>query len=98
MPVQIELPQDQLDNVLRLIFTANRERVTALRNASYYALRRLGVRRRSRAEAATKMPEGSDHCDMMSVFVWMNKVQPTDREAVAQIALIDATAATRLGG
>lgn len=97
MPVQAELPQSQLDNVLRMVHSADRDKVLALRNATFNNMKRLGVRR-DRSKAVAKMPNGSDQFDLMSIFVWMAKVAKADKAAVEQIIQIDATAVARTGG
>ena len=96
MAVEKQLPQNQLDNVIRMIHSSDRGRVLSLRNATYNTLQRLQVRRDTKT-AVGSMPDGSDHCDLMSIYVWLNKILPTDTDAVAQVVQIDATAVARTG-
>lgn len=97
MPVQTELPKNQMNNVLRLIKTASLDQVKALKTATYNELKRLGAKRDGR-KAARKIPSGSDQGDIMSIVQWMSRVSPADKKAVDQIIKIDATCCRRVGG
>jgi len=94
MPIQKHMPQQHFDNVIRMIHCSSRERILSIRHATYNTLRRLKVRR-NKALAVTAIPAGSDQHDVMSLFVWMNKVNREDKEAVEQILTMDATAVLR---
>jgi hypothetical protein len=94
--VQKELVATHFNNIIRLIHQVDRERVLWLRNVSFNTLRRLGVKR-DVSKAIGKLPAGSDQCDLGSIRTWMDKVQPTDLVAVAQVVAIDATAVSRTG-
>ena len=96
MPVQKNLPQGHLDSVIRMIFREGRDRVVSLQHATHNTLKRLKVRR-NLTRAVVAMPAGSDQVDLMSLFVWMNKVTREDKAAIAQVVAIDATASSRLG-
>lgn len=94
--IQVEMPMNHLNNVIRVILRSEPERVKILRTATYLALIRLGVKR-DMTKAVAKTPAGSDQCDFQSIIVWLNKVQPGDTLAVAQVVQIDATAVSRTG-
>jgi hypothetical protein len=97
MPVQTELPDHQLNNVLRFVKMAALNKVLGLKTATFNTLKRLGVKRDGRM-AARKVPKGSDQGDVGSIIRWMDGIQPTDKKAVAQIVKIDATCCRRVGG
>ncbi len=94
MPVQKELPQNQLNNIIRMVLKADQERALAIRQATFDTLKRLRVPR-DLSKATTKTPNGSDQCDIGSIITWLNKVEKIDSVAITQIVLIDATAVAR---
>ena len=96
MSVQVELPVGQLNNVIRLIHCAERERVEVLRTATESTLARLKVARNLR-KAIGKTPAGSDQWDVGSIVAWLNKIKATDALAIQQLVAIDATVVSRTG-
>lgn len=94
--IQKELPDNQFASVIRMVNSADRERVLALRNATFNTLKRLKLRRDA-TKAVTNLPAGSDHVDLMSLYVWLSKVEAADKAAVEQVVKIDATAVSRTG-
>ena len=88
------MPKNHFNNVLRLILRSDVTRVMVLRNATHAALKRLGAAR-DPSKAAKKMPKGSDQGDMMSIITWLQGVDKSDAEAVAQVVALDATAYSR---
>ena len=88
------LPKNHFQNVVRMILRSSSERVMVLRNATHVALKRLGAKR-DESKAIGKMPKGSDQGDMMSIITWLQNVDKSDTEAVAQVVALDATAASR---
>ncbi len=97
MPVITTMPQRHFDTIIRLIKISNMERVKSLRTATHAALGRLRVKR-DLDKAVGGVPKGSDQSDFSSIFCWMNKVDPNEAEAVAQVIAIDATAVVRMKG
>ena len=98
MPVEKNLPPTQFNNVVRWIKQTEVDRLKGLTVATAATIARLHVRSVRMRNAIKGVPEGSDHFDSGSLVEWMNKVQPEDQEAVAQVLAIDATARARLGG
>jgi hypothetical protein len=94
MSIQKELPANQLNNFVRMLFRADTERVMVLRNATFLALRRLGVKR-DQSKAVSKIPDGTDQIDLGSAITWMDGIVPEDTVAVSQIVVLDATAVFR---
>lgn len=92
--IQKELPQNHLNNVLRMVLRAETERVWAIRNATHTALKRLRVGR-DLTKAVKMAPAGSDQCNMRSVFDWLDKIEHGDTAAIAQVIQIDATCCSR---
>jgi RAB protein geranylgeranyltransferase component A len=88
--VQIELPQNQFNNVIRMVRRSEAERVLVLRNATFNALKALGVKRDTNMVVAG-MPAGSNQVDIGSVITWVKKIKKTDTAAIAQLLQIDAT-------
>ncbi|MCK9570106.1 hypothetical protein M0R72_14275 [Candidatus Pacearchaeota archaeon] len=88
--IQIELPQNHFNNVIRMVRSSASERVLILRNATYNALKALGVARDT-TKAVPGAPKGSDQVDLGSVISWVKKVKVTDTVALAQLVQIDAT-------
>ena len=97
MPVVKYLPENQFNNVIRAIKLGDLERVKEYKIATFFALKRLGVKRRV-VNAKKKTPNGSDQVDVGSFITWLNKVQVGDKEAIVQIVAIDATACRRVEG
>ena len=97
MPVVKYLPENQFNNVIRAIKTGSLERVKEYKTATFFALKRLGAKRRV-VNAKRKVPDGSDQVDVGSFITWLNKVQVGDKKAIAQIVAIDATACRRVEG
>lgn len=91
---QRHLPPNQLNTVIRFIKKAPLDRVAVLRQATFDSLRRLGVKRNV-GKAVAGVPAGSDQGDVQSLIVWMGRITAADREAVAQLVAIDATAVQR---
>lgn len=94
MPIQKELPANQLNNFVRMLFRADTERVMVLRNATFLALRRLGVKR-DLSKAVGKMPDGTDQIDLGSAITWMDGIMSEDTIAASQVVVLDATAVSR---
>ena len=100
MPIQIELPDNQFNTVIRNIKQISIANVNFLRYHTFHTLKRLRVRR-NLTKAITGIPDGSDHLNMQNIVVWMNKsAARTDQTelAVAQIVAIDATCCNRTIG
>jgi hypothetical protein len=88
--VQIELPQNQFNNVIRMVRRSEAERVLVLRNATFNALKALGVKR-DLSMVVVGMPTGSNQVDIGSVIAWVKKIKLSDTAAIAQLLQIDAT-------
>ena len=100
MPVQIELPDNQFDTVIRNIKQMSIDNVNFLRYHTFHTLKRLRVKR-DLTKAVAGIPDGSDHLNMQSIVVWMNKIAAkTDqtKKAIAQIVSIDAACCGRTTG
>ena len=97
MPREFKLPPKHMDNVIRLIKKVSLDHVKNLRTASYNNLKRLELKRDGRL-ARRKIPAGSDQFDLGSIITWMNQIPKTDKKAVRQLLVIDATCCRRLGG
>jgi hypothetical protein len=100
MPIQIELPENHFDTIIRCIKKFPLDRVDFLRNATFHTLKRLRVKR-DLSKAVSGIPKGSDHLNVMSIVVWMSKISARNdqtEKAVAQIVAIDATCVARSTG
>ena len=97
MPVEKHLPDNQFNNIIRLVKMADLERVKHIKTATFLALKRLKAKRRV-VNAKRKIPKGSDQVDIGSFITWMSKVQAVDKKAIEQIVSIDATACRRVEG
>jgi len=95
MPIQVELSEGQMNNVIRLVKTADVSRVQSVSLAVLAALGRLRSRRDLRLTIANT-PLGSDQHDLGSFVTWTKQITRADRAAVAQLRVIDATATARL--
>ena len=95
MPIQVELSQGQMDNVIRLIKTADVSRVQSVSAVAIAALSRLRRKRRLQ-RAVTVTPLGSDQHNVASFVEWANRLTRADGNAIDQLLVIDATAAMRL--
>jgi len=95
MPIQVELSQGQMNNVIRLVKTADISRVQAVSSAVLAAMGRLKARR-NLSQAIAGTPPGSDQHDLGSFITWTKRITRVDRAAVAQLRVIDATATARL--
>jgi len=92
--VQVELSPNGLNSIVRMIHRADHDRIQWIVTATHETLCRLKAKRDA-AKAVVKMPDGSDQCDMGSIKVWLDKIKPEDKAAIAQIQVIDATAFVR---
>lgn len=97
MPIQLKMPDNHFRNVIRAIRTANLDRIKPLEGVVKEAMKRLS-QKRSMKMAWKKTPEGSDQLDIGSLIAWVNKIQPANKPAIAQLVSIDATLARRLKG
>ena len=97
MPIEKHLPENQFNNIIRMIKMGSMNVVKEIKTATFLALKRLGATRRP-VNARKKIPAGSDQVDVGSFITWMNKVQASDKKAVEQIVIIDATACRRAEG
>lgn len=88
------LPKNQFNNIIRWINTGSVDRAISIRQASFTALKRLGVPR-NEAKAVTGIPNGSDQFDSGSLVTWMQKIKPENKRAIWQLQAIDATAVKR---
>ena len=97
MPREFTLQSKHMDNVIRLINMAPFDHVKHLRTAAWANLKRLGLKRNAKL-ARMKIPKGSDQFDLGSIITWMEKIPKTDKKAVRQLLVIDATICRRMGG
>ncbi len=97
MPVEKHLPENHMNNIIRVIKMSSMDVVKEIKTATFLALKRLGVKRRV-VNARKKIPKGSDQVDIGSFVTWLNKVQVEDKKAIEQIVIIDATACRRTEG
>lgn len=88
------LPQNQFNNIIRLIRRGDINLVMSLRNVTFTKLKSLKVAR-DPAKVVIKTPAGSDQVDVQSIVVWVNNVHPSDKDSVAQLVAIDATLVDR---
>lgn len=95
--VQVELPRDHFNNVIRYLKNCSLDRVNNLRSATFAAMKRLGVQR-DLDSAVKGVPNGSDQGDIRSIIVWMDKITKTDKKAIKQLVAIDATCVMRTEG
>ena len=92
--VKLEFSTHGLNTMIRQILHADKERVNWLRTATEQAMASLGVKR-NLAKAVSKVPEGSDQCDLGSFVAWLKKITKNDTAAIGQLILLDATLASR---
>jgi len=97
MPREFTLPTKHMDNVIRLLNTASLDHVKHLRTATWNNLKRLELKRDIRV-ARKKVPKGSDQFDLGSIITWMYNISKTDKKAIKQLLVIDATACRRMAG
>ena len=95
MPIQVELSQGQMNNIIRLLKTADVSRVQSISVIAVAALSRLHRRRRLQL-AATTTPLGSDQYNIGSFVAWTKQLTRADNNAIDQLLVIDATSAARL--
>lgn len=88
------LPKPQFNNIIRVVRHGSLDNVTAVRTATFYALKRLGVARNTE-KAVAKTPKGSDQVNIGSFVTWTQKLKSSDDEGVRQLVAIDATAVLR---
>lgn len=94
MPIQIRLPDNQFNNVIRVIKKSQVDRVKNIRQISFDTLKRLKVKR-DLSKAVKGIPKGSDQTNVRAIIDWMNKVERKNKWAVRQVVAIDATAVVR---
>jgi len=97
MAKEVRLPKRHFDSVVRMIKRSSMDRAMMLRTATYNTLKRLGVRR-NRSKAVLGVPDGSDQVDTGSIVAWLNKVKPSNADAIQQVVAIDATVVQRTRG
>ncbi len=97
MPVEIQLPPQHFKTVIRGIKRTNVDRAGMIQTAASETLKRLGVKPKP-DKAIKGMPEGSNQMDVMSIIVWMKKVERNNKKAVRQVVAIEATATQRISG
>lgn len=92
-----KLPQNQFDNVIRWIKTADSDRLAQLQLAVKAAMQRLRIRSAPEL-ACSGVPAGSDHFESGSIVEWLSKVTRQDMEASHQVCVLDATIQHRISG
>ena len=97
MSVIKELLPNQFNNVIRQIKRAHIDRAASIRTVTFMALKRLGIKR-NKSKAVEGMPEGSDQGNVRAIIEWLDKIDRKDKEAIAQLIAIDATATVRVKG
>ena len=93
----VALPKNQLNNILRVLLNGQIDRVQQIRHVTFGLLKKLKVTR-DLTKAIRKPPKGSDQVDVGSIITWLNKIVVTDKLAVKQLVVIDATACKRMDG
>jgi hypothetical protein len=91
---QVELSTNGFNSLVRMIHRADHDRVQWVVTATHQTLCRLKAKR-DVAKAVAKIPEGSDQADLGSFKAWLDKITAADKAAVAQVVVLDATAASR---
>ena len=94
MPV---LPIGQYANVIRFTKHAAIEQVKQIERVSNKRLKELRVKV-DKTKAPHGVPKGSDQINLYSLIVWINEVQKTDAEAVAQLVAVNASCHWRIDG
>ena len=98
MPVEKCFSDKAFNTIIRSIKRGSIGNAAEFKTATFYVMKRLGVKRNTAKVIKGKIPDGSDQIDIGSFVSWANKVLLTDRKAVRQIIAIDATACIRIGG
>ena len=93
---QVMLSPNEFDTIIRGLKTGTMAQVNGVRQKSFDTLKRLGVKRDVTKVAKTPAG-GSDQIDNMSIFNWMDKIEPVHTRAIKQLIVIDATAVARSG-
>jgi len=96
MPVELKLPDNQFDNIIRMIKKVDSEKLDVLATAVTDTMSRLKFKR-DVSKAVKGVPDGSDQTDIMSIVVWLKKVPRRNRVTKRQVVTIDATIASRMG-
>lgn len=97
MAVEIRLPRNQFRNIIRVINKSGIDLSSSIRQITYDALKRLGVKR-DLTKAKSGIPRGSDQVDLGSIKTWLSKIQVSNVDAIKQLVVIDATAVVRTKG
>ena len=87
-----ELPDQHVLNYIRMI-RKSKDTAELVENATKAKLEELEVPRNLSA-AFTRMPNGSDQTDTLSLMEWMSKITKEDDDAIEQLICLDATAHT----
>lgn len=93
--ILVQLQDSHFQNVLRWVRTIGIGRVKQIKSATFRTLKRLGVKR-DVTKAVGGIPNGSDQFDLGSFLTWLDKVKVENKEAVAQVVVVDATAHKRI--
>jgi len=92
--VDLTLPKNHFNNVIRSIKKSSLDRVQSVRHQTHSTLKRLKLER-DLTKAIKGIPKGSEQVDHGTLFTWMNKITSGDKKAIRQVIAIDATAVKR---
>jgi len=97
MPVEVKLPKQQFDTVVRWIKTCDADRLAQLRTILDTGMKALGLKPNPKASVVGPPPAGSDQFDAGSVRDWVARIGPKCRAAKQQVVALHATAVSRGG-
>lgn len=96
MGVEVRMPADHFNSVIRMVKNSQIDRVEQIRRTTYARLKEIGVGR-DLNHAIDGTPKGSDQTNMGNILSWIGKVEANDSAAVQQLLAIDATTVQRMG-
>ena len=88
------LTKRQFANAVRMIKNCRPDTAKQFRQATFTALKRLGVKR-DPTKAVNGVPSGSDTFDARWLSDWSEKIQPEHKRAIRQLIALDATVVAR---
>jgi len=95
MDYDTSLTKVQFRSLIKLMKTADLGIAETVRSNSFKALKRLKVKR-DLSKAVKGIPKGHTEVNVGNIVAWLEKVDPADPKAVAQVVAVDATAVTRM--